>query len=311
MSQNSHSGSSIGEFDNTFGPVMMNSSYGMNGGMVDNMSRAQAQFVDQLINDLRLGTNKRTILHQAATISHAQQFTLLTGHILATRMEVQTISDAVTKALVTLAALKDHTRQTWELTEPQQKLLRHTVRHFLIRAVPSYGKYTTQSVETYIKSHASKFKLDGIIEDLIVEQVTHDVINGVQNSQRSNLRKAIFVSIKDKESLDHFINKIIGDWNMGKLPSQATRMSITAQIALMRMVATPLTKKKNNKGADIVNGRNSDAWQVWEDQVIQADADLYGTGRPSEQGTALDDDDFGDIMYAALGDDLDTDPLAA
>ncbi len=96
------------------------------------------------------------------------------------------------------------------------------------------------------------------------------------------------------------------------------------------MVATPLTKKKNNKGADTgfwkemnaklralynahgaVNGRNSDAWRVWEDQVIQADADLYGTGRPSKQGTAFDDDDFGDIMYAALGDDLDTDPLAA
>ncbi len=97
--------------------------------------------------------------------------------------------------------------------------------------------------------------MDGITEDPIVEQVTHNAINGVQNSQRSNLRKAvssyggllnqctvfeisdgtsqIFVSIKSKESLDHFINKIIGDWNMGKLPSQATRMSITAQIALM------------------------------------------------------------------------------
>ncbi|PSS19936.1 hypothetical protein PHLCEN_2v3109 [Hermanssonia centrifuga] len=203
-----------------------------------------------------------------------------------------------------------------------------TVRHFLIRPVPAYGKYTTQSVETYIKRHASKFRVDEIAEDPIIEQVIREAINIAQNGQRSNLRKAIFASVTGKESLDHFATRMINDWHMGKQPSDTSKKSITAQLALAREVAAPLAKAKNQRGADtgfwkkineklkalhgkhgVVQGRSSPGWHEWEEDVIHKDIEIYGNSRAGASSLGIDDEDGYDMMYNTLGDDLEADPL--
>ncbi len=43
--------------------------YGLNGGMGDDMARAQAHFIDRLISDHRLDAQDRSTLHQAAVVS--------------------------------------------------------------------------------------------------------------------------------------------------------------------------------------------------------------------------------------------------
>ncbi|KAJ7349727.1 hypothetical protein DFH08DRAFT_863010 [Mycena albidolilacea] len=146
-------------------------------------------------------------------------------------------------------------------------------------------------VQTYIHDHAKRLHLELYKQDPTVKAFVHDLLAVENNAVRSAIRKAIFLSVKEKTDLKTFSKKIVNGYHLPTIPSTPQK-DIMACLALMRQVARPLAKKASTRGGDTgfwtnleaelddlfeKNGNNRDdsKWREWEQDIIDADDRRY------------------------------------
>ncbi|KAA1469055.1 hypothetical protein DENSPDRAFT_848632 [Dentipellis sp. KUC8613] len=243
---------------------------------------------------------------------------MIFAHILSSNKAVSEVKGLLSGAIVTLERILMNTRLAWSLTEAQDRMLKRIIRHWLIKPINAYGKPVNRAVEDYLFRVGHKsLQLDLYRTDHIIQQTVHTFIAAFQNSHRSNLRKKVFTSVKNGQSLRRFANKLIDTDYEGKDPSVETSKAIHAQVALMRKTARPLVKKKGKKGGNTgfwgnLNGalrglikkngeeRGNAQWVAWYDEIIKEDEVI--TGPTGDAVMSEDEDeDNDDLEYDERG----------
>ncbi|KAI0269102.1 hypothetical protein BC834DRAFT_967760 [Gloeopeniophorella convolvens] len=184
-----------------------------------------------------------------------------------------------------IKSIQDNTRARWKLNPEQASVLKQLVRHWLISPVNSYNTIINK-MEKWLRNNAA------------------DALELPQYDHRSNMRKKIFASItgKTKQSLKRFSDKLIHKYYRGHKPDTLMRMAIKAQLALARVIALPLTKKKNETRADTgfwtsmneklaglrkENGsdRTDPKWLQWYEEIINKDKETFSRARRNGNGS--------------------------
>ncbi|KAJ3542934.1 hypothetical protein NM688_g5921 [Phlebia brevispora] len=295
-----------------------------------------ALFIDSVCNEFGFMEGpERTLIHQVSLISPEKQILILLAETLQIKNNLTAVQEDVADLKKLITKIDKNTAQAWKLSPAQTSIVKKIVRHYLIRPVPSYTKFINLAVLSYIKANCVKFQLGNWNEDSVVRETVAGFAQSYQNTQKSNLRKTyqIFTAVQKKESLDHFTTRMINKYYIHGRPSEITRRSIMAQLALARKIAAPLAQKTSARGADTgfwkdmhkelrtlttENGgakrTNNDKWKKWEDAIIADDVKKYGEGFFVENDSEDEDMDISILeednndLFAGIAEPGENDP---
>ncbi|KAI0260097.1 hypothetical protein BC834DRAFT_973702 [Gloeopeniophorella convolvens] len=203
-----------------------------------------------------------------------------------------------------IKSIQDNTRARWKLNPEQASVLKQLVRHWLISPVNSYNTIINKMEKWLRNNAADALELPQYEYDQVIQEAVRQFVNQDQHSHRSNMRKKIFASItgKTKQLLKRFSDKLIHKYYRGHKPDTLMRMAIKAQLALARVIALPLTKKKNKTRADTgfwtsmneklaglrkENGSNrtDPKWLQWYKEIINKDKETFSRARRNGNGS--------------------------
>ncbi|KAJ7038974.1 hypothetical protein C8F04DRAFT_1392767 [Mycena alexandri] len=246
--------------------------------------------VDELSTQYGLDSAQRKAAHTFCKLGSEDRSATLFLRLLKTERQNEEIQEQMQQMLANLEDIAAYCKQTWKPSKEQTKLLKALLRHYLIRPITSYNNLVA-IVETYIVDHTASLRLELYKKDPTVKQVVHEMLAAENNAQRSALRKLVFNSVKEKNSLDHFCKKIINSYHLPTLPTSPPQ-DIMASLALMRQIAKPLLGKDTTRGGDTGfwadleseldvlyakngNERDSAEWRKWELEIITQDNRKY------------------------------------
>ncbi|KAI0696471.1 hypothetical protein C8T65DRAFT_756259 [Cerioporus squamosus] len=242
----------------------------------------------------------RNFVHMFSMMPTDDKLVHLLLHLLDTDQRVREVVAAQNQIQLRLGRMEQLVRLAWRPTEPQEKLLRAIIRHYLIQPVGSYLD-VGPIAKDYLRdpNHAKKLRLELYNTDQTVAHTVDEFIKKEVGQLKSALRKAIFNSCKNNISLAATSRNLVDNYHLPIIP-KVVPDSIQATIALLREIAKPLAVKTNRRGGDTgfwgdveerlekeynTNGKDrttgGEAWLEWEKTMIEADEKLFegSTGR--------------------------------
>ncbi|KAI0716146.1 hypothetical protein C8T65DRAFT_738180 [Cerioporus squamosus] len=132
----------------------------------------------------------------------------------------------------------------WTPNKPQYKMLRALMRHYAIKALPTYT-----ALAGYVKNNADVLQMGFYNTDPPVRTTINSICIDLAGQVKSNFRKALFKAVAKKTSLSVYAANTYNKYHLAPVPKEVPN-HILATFALMRDVAEPLAKKKNSAGND-------------------------------------------------------------
>ncbi|KAJ6498031.1 hypothetical protein C8R47DRAFT_1112594 [Mycena vitilis] len=286
--------------------------------------------VDELSTDLGLNTSRRKAAHTFSKLSGEDRTMMLYLRLLGSEQQNDEAQEQIKAMQDHVAGIGEFCMQNWKPSKEQIKLFKALLKHYIIRPITSYT-HLISIVETYIRDHAQRLRLELYKQDSTVKAVVHDVLVSENNSTRSALRKLVFASVKEKTPLMAFSKKLISGYHLPEIPSTPPP-TIMASLALMRKVAQPLFRKTTKRGEDTGfwtnlegdldtlfgangNDRSNTKWRQWEKDIIEEDDRRYnrytveGSARTQEEIDAAARSGGGDAAPSAADEEDDESAL--
>ncbi|TFY75511.1 hypothetical protein EWM64_g8501 [Hericium alpestre] len=211
--------------------------------------------IDNIANTLNLGDSDRLHLHQVSQMDAQQQTLTLIAQVLSIAKE-QAESKAAYQA--TIVSLRE---------EVAEDLIKGLIRHWFSKTLNQYG------MSRYISQNTERLRLDLYNTDAVARTVTNRFVAEYVNATRSNFHKVVFHSVETKESLNHFMIRIVNDYS--QTGDKATSNAVKAQFALHRNVAYWIIKDRQGRAG---RGEDTGFWKELEKQLENL-VSKYGTSR--------------------------------
>ncbi|KZP14879.1 hypothetical protein FIBSPDRAFT_99699 [Athelia psychrophila] len=236
---------------------------------------AVALWVDQVAARLGLNHDDTSLVHDFAIVSLDKKLITIFVHIIQQRNKELAAAGPLGNITSSLSRIEALCRKSWEPSEGQIKLLKQLLRHYTIKPVATY-KDLAGFVRDYIIQHKEKLKLQVYVKDALAKRTVNSFLTKEANECKSQFRKAIFESVRNKVPLAEFAKQMVTAWHMPLQPNPIPD-AILATLAMHRSVAGPLAIKRSVKGGDTGH------WQQVE--VYLADAyDENGNQRGTSSG---------------------------
>jgi len=294
-------------------------------GRDDNTSRSMALWIDELAAEFGLGLDDVTEAHKFSQLRVGEQLTMLYLQNIGKHKSMQDSLSRMDNLGAAIARMEELSQKSWKPSKAQEKLFKQLLRHYIIQPVSSY-KQIPELAKDYIVKNATTLKLQIYGKNTLVTNTINKILTKECNELKSQFRKAVFQSTRDRVPLHDFTEHMVATWHMPTIPNPIPH-SILATFALHRLIAGPLSRKRYIQGGNTGHWREieialdkaydengtkrgeSPAWRAWQDDLIAGDNEICIYSPPDnpeeyplEVGEEQDSADDGDIDIYQLGD---------